>query len=436
MNPIITQHLFRVDLDSCPLEATLPRPLSHTDALADEIVLSVRRGMTPTDLSGMTVLASLTNADRQTLPLSGRIAGSSAIVPLPADCYAIPGPFRLTVQLQSGNVRHTLLHLKGELARSSSDQLISSGDLLPTLPDLLEDIADMRAATEAAQHAIAETEQAIRRTDASVSAAVDAVTNALTDVGPAIVCEASGAMVTVSDAAARPAVQVTTELPVLQSGSGDPSPGNVRPLIVRDTVRLWHGAAYDETAEAALTASLPESTYGGSLNWTTGVLMVTHISQILSGQEAWSMGSSGMVYSFDNRAVQNVRVMTDNNIPYHLCSHYKPAAYKSPADQADMTCYTLNSYQLVIKDTQAGTLDNFKAYLSAQAAAGMPVTLLWRLNPAYYTTVQLTPRQLDMLKGSNAVWSDSGDTSLVYIADTKMYIDNAIAALAAAQLNA
>ena len=188
------------------------------------------------------------------------------------------------------------------------------------------------------------------------------------------------------------------------------------------------GTSYEPYSGATMTAALPETIYGGSLNWTTGELTVMYVAQSLTGNEAWAAGGSGLVYTLDNRTVQN-KSLTDNNIPYHLCSHYKPVAYKSPADQADMTCYTLNSYQLNIKNTTAGTLANFKAYLSAQAAAGTPVTLLWPLKPAYYSTIQLTPQQLDMLKGYNTIWSDSGDTSLVYVADTKMYIDNKFTAL-------
>lgn len=50
-------------------------------------------------------------------------------------------------------------------------------------------------------------------------------------------------------------------------------------------------------------------------------------------------------------------------------------------------------------------------------------------------SVQLDPQQLDMLKGENALWSDTGDTALIYTADTKLYIDNAMAAMVAAMLN-
>lgn len=48
------------------------------------------------------------------------------------------------------------------------------------------------------------------------------------------------------------------------------------------------------------------------------------------------------------------------------------------------------------------------------------------------STVQLTPQQLETLKGTNNIWSDAGETEVTYAADTKMYIDQKIAAIAAA----
>ena len=252
--------------------------------------------------------------------------------------------------------------------------------------------------------------------------------------GACISAEASGAVCNITDAVPAKALSAVTTIAAL-SGSGDPSPDNVRPAIARDTVSLWHEAEYNAKAPAKLTAALPETVHGGSIDWKTGELTVMYVAQSLTGNEAWKAAGGGVAFSLDNRAVQNVRIMLDNNRSYHLCSHYKPVAYKSPADQADMTSYTVNSYQLLIKDTSCGEendtadvrLANFKAYLSAQAAAGTPVTLLWQLKPEYRRTIRIAPQQLEMLKGANAVWSDAGDTTLTYIADTKMYIDNALA---------
>jgi hypothetical protein len=48
-------------------------------------------------------------------------------------------------------------------------------------------------------------------------------------------------------------------------------------------------------------------------------------------------------------------------------------------------------------------------------------------------TIQQTAQPLALYKGYNALWSDSGDTTIQYVADTKLYIDNKIAEMIAAK---
>lgn len=48
-------------------------------------------------------------------------------------------------------------------------------------------------------------------------------------------------------------------------------------------------------------------------------------------------------------------------------------------------------------------------------------------------TAQVAPQVLDMLQGENYAWSDAGNTALTYNADIKLYIDNAIASITAAE---
>ena len=112
----------------------------------------------------------------------------------------------------------------------------------------------------------------------------------------------------------------------------------------RSRIMLLEGEYTTETAPAfepcnkqIITAKLPETVYGGTMNWTTGLLTITH--------------------------------------------------------GADGTALT------------------------------EPVTH------------QLEPQQINMLNGCNTIWSNAGDTSLVYAADIKLYIDNAVATLAASMLN-
>ena len=202
MSAIHTYHHYRVDLEQGPLHTGLLQPLCHQDSLADVFAVSLRRGNQPIDLTGMTVSGCMTfQSTRQTLPLAGEVSGSTATLTLTGDCYAIPGSFTLTIQVASGDVRHTLVYLTGEIIRAASDALISSGELLPPLPVLLEQIADMKSATVQAENAAAHAQTIAADMESSLAACA-----------PVIPLEASGSAVVIRDAAARPAAALVTEL--------------------------------------------------------------------------------------------------------------------------------------------------------------------------------------------------------------------------------
>ena len=112
----------------------------------------------------------------------------------------------------------------------------------------------------------------------------------------------------------------------------------VKVMVVEGEYTVATAPAFEPCRKQTLTTTLPETVYGGTLDWTSGVLTVTH-------------GADG----------------TELAVP---------------------------------------------------------------------RTAQLAPQTLEMLKGENNVWSDTGDTSLTYNADIKMYIDAAIAEIAAAIINA
>ena len=538
MGTINTIHSYRVDLDDCPLAVQLTQPLSHQDALADVFRVTVRRGMNPVDLTGMTVTAYLTFGEtRQTLPLSGIAQGSAASVTLTGDCYKLPGLFTLVMQLTDGDVRHTILRVSGLIDRTSCEEIISPGELLPALPELLEEVADMRQATADAQAAAALAQAAAD----NVRAATDALSR---NTAPAVELEASGEVIRLTDGAARPALSLVSQISAVQKGSGDPTPDNIRPIVgwdaltltrsgrnmldpaalvqvqistgetrwgmqytrpgtyalhanvaggdadyvyarvtdgsgaaVGDTMYLVVGSAikaYTVTLEAgqtltvwyvrdldqataaeclartqvqvemgsrtayvpgqsaAITAALPETVYGGNLDWTTGVLTVTHELVTLDG------GRTGYVQSVNDAGIVNVHFdyaggwVTEGMQISHF--YY---LNKSAATTTEECFLAVNGslYLRIARERLGGeTWADVNAYLRAQVAAGTPVQVLHRLKEP--RTVQLDPQTLALLRGENRIWSEAGVSAVGYIADTKIYIDNAVAAIAASVINA
>jgi hypothetical protein len=77
------------------------------------------------------------------------------------------------------------------------------------------------------------------------------------------------------------------------------------------------------------------------------------------------------------------------------------------ADYNDAHCRGINGQRIYIVDTRTTDADTFKTLVTGQ-------TVLYPL--ATPTTIQLTPEQLQMLKGYNRVTIDNGSIELGYIA--------------------
>lgn len=58
-------------------------------------------------------------------------------------------------------------------------------------------------------------------------------------LAPPIITTATDSIVTIMDGAARPAVELISHIEPVQSGSGDPSPDNVRPISGRNAAQIW-----------------------------------------------------------------------------------------------------------------------------------------------------------------------------------------------------
>lgn len=203
----------------------------------------------------------------------------------------------------------------------------------------------------------------------------------------------------------------------------DPSVGSVqicarlRVMLVEGEYTLDTMPPFEPCTQQRLTAALPETVYGGTLDWTTGLLTVTHKQQTLNGTEGW-YNRAGATKALDISDLMPVaahsiagNVMADTLVtvspigmlndmtPYSICVQADAARInvRLSGDEADTAAFTA-------------------------ALAANPVNIVYRLASPY--TLQLDPQTLDMLKGYNALWSDTGDTAVTYVADTKLYIDN------------
>lgn len=164
--------------------------------------------------------------------------------------------------------------------------------------------------------------------------------------------------------------------------------------------------AYEPYTGDTYTAELPETIYGGELDWNTGVLTVDRMVLTL-GVGTNNFTEKDGFWNTPYRCAPGVSNSTyyDNNI---LCSHFKN---KFAANGTYEFIFTTS-------DTMSGlfsTIDELNAYLSEQYSAGTPVQVCYKL--ATPTTIQLTPQQITALSGTNTLYTDSGDTAVSDRAD-------------------
>ena len=195
-----------------------------------------------------------------------------------------------------------------------------------------------------------------------------------------------------------------------QSGSGDPSPSNVRPITGLTGLSVYVSPTQDQqdaTTYAIDWTSEAGTVYGGTLDVVTGELVVNKASVNLNPSWYWFVG---------NTQPSGMTVVSTTGFPSHvvggeICSHYKRSTtpYIVDLSLGEFITAATSAY-FCFKDSSGGTADEFKEYLTAQATAGTPVQVVYEL--ATPLTYQLTPQEVEALVGTNNVWSSSGDVSV------------------------
>ena len=157
--------------------------------------------------------------------------------------------------------------------------------------------------------------------------------------------------------------------------------------------------------------------------------------------------------SFDKNTI-NLQIESGSSAsPYAPYSNICPISgwtranvYHSGADTSDATTYSI-TFPSAAGTVYGGTLDVTNGVLTVDRAqiasyAGETLSSTWISDRDVYSagatpttgaqvvyelatpiTYHLTPQEITTLLGHNNIWADTGDTSVTYRADTKLYID-------------
>ena len=440
MNPFV--HEFTVDLRSGAAYERARRPLSQGNAYADKLVVRVVDGRKDVALDGVGVSAKVIRYDGMTVPLIGSVEGGAACIVLDDACYGVPGDIKVSVILSAGEMVQTVLALTMNVETSETSIIVDNGTV-SDLTEVLAVIAEARSATAEAHKAAEDAKRAIAQMSG-------------------IEVTASGPLVNVKDAADFDAVQVVSEI---KPGADGVSAVNltrtgrnmvshldyiitqyhVDTVITEDWIDVITPSGYDYgkipvhlKGGATYTLVIDWDVYGRaedatdvttcsyridklqssatqvrvSQNTTRRMVKVYAVTEDVDANILWYPNFGGPV-----RASSRSRVML---LEGEYTSETAPA-FEPGVKQALTTTLPETVY--------GGALDWTSGLLTiTHGADGVEL--------AVPRTAQLAPQTLEMLKGENNIWSDTGDTSLTYNADIKMYIDAAIAEIAAAIINA
>ena len=202
-------------------------------------------------------------------------------------------------------------------------------------------------------------------------------------------------------------LKIEATLEPIQSGTGDPSPDNVRPISGHSGADIYVEDEYDAQADPTVQISFGSTVYGGKLTVNedgSGTVVADMVMKSFTGSEnfmtnsAWGEHTFLYDYGISMQSSYNTRDRV-------LSSHFK---VQNAAGWINLT-----ENHFMIGSTQYiglwfdGTKTELQTWLTAQVTAGKPVQVLGVLNTP--VTIALTPGQVNALLGNNTVWVDSSD---------------------------
>ena len=198
-------------------------------------------------------------------------------------------------------------------------------------------------------------------------------------------------------------------LTATQSGSGTPSPDNVRPISGWSAINISQSGA-DTSTPTVYVINLGGTYYGGEYDARTGLFTVTHMFFTLDYTSNWRTDIMSGLRNFYTACPSDIKAQQHGGNSSMLCSA-SPISTRYAAQKDH--CFISNSKNL--NYTWGDTLgidqpQDFKDYLQANNIVIEVVAEL-----ATPTTIQLPPSPIDTLEGVNNIWADTGETTAQYI---------------------
>lgn len=175
--------------------------------------------------------------------------------------------------------------------------------------------------------------------------------------------------------------------------------------------------AYSPYQGDTLDLQLPGTVYGGKVDAVAGDGKQEWAFMALDGSEGWKKRGSNYPHDY--------LIQINNRSLNGICSHYK-SLQLGELKSGVCGVYLAYTLEIIFANTEFETVNDFVTYLAAQAAAGTPVQIAYKLaTPVPITATGAQP--IPALAGCNTVLTDADTVTVTGRADPA----HAIAALQA-----
>jgi len=236
--------------------------------------------------------------------------------------------------------------------------------------------------------------------------------------------EVGGTIITITNGGKdTPINKTVVNIGFAQSGSGDPTPENVRPFIEKKVVNVTvspSDSGDDGKVYSFVLPTFETGIGGGTLTVDANgnaTLTLTHGIISFDGSEKWKMLDSGghrfyveNVYPYKAPTLENVTDVREN----YYCSMAKAANMWYSGNSGVFGKFVIGNTMIKVLDSQEvyPDLAAFKQWLADMAEAGTPLQFLYPLeNPV---TFPFTGTPILTEYGTNNIWSDGDSMSIEY----------------------
>ena len=196
-----------------------------------------------------------------------------------------------------------------------------------------------------------------------------------------------------------------------QAGNGDPSPDNVRPISGWDGLKVTVSNR-DESHDYDVT--LPETIYGGTVDAVTGAgreewAIVTLSSEFFTAN-LWQYGATGAQTS---PVIYGLIPMANDEVGDIYCTHFK-RSNNIPIE--NLKYWSNSAYfgnkRIGIRNDEWTSLDDAKTWLDAQASAGTPVQVAYKI--ATPTPFEISKISIPSLGSENTFFTNGDNMDILY----------------------